>query len=68
MIFYLIHAMDYLWEAYWNNPNIQIPIIIMRLLVDIFVFVLASLDFPEDLDGEQENINIINIIQKLNSC
>lgn len=47
MIFYLIHAMDYLWEAYWNNPNIQIPIIIMRLLVDIFVFVLVVLIIGE---------------------
>lgn len=43
MIFYLVHAMDYLWEVCWNNPSIQIPIIIMRLLVDIFAFVVVVL-------------------------
>lgn len=43
MILYLIHAMDYLWEACWNNPNIQIPIIMMRVLVDILAFVVVVL-------------------------
>ncbi len=43
MIFYLVHAMDYLWEECWNNPSIQIPIIIMRLLVDVLAFVMVVL-------------------------
>ncbi len=50
MVFDLIHAMDYLW-AYWNNPDIQITIITMRLFVDIIAFVVAVL-----IDGGIHNL------------
>ena len=41
MILYFVHAMDYLWEAYWKNPDIPIPVTITRLLADIIVFAVA---------------------------